>query len=78
MYNLLVKIELARNNHRQAAQDAILGLRKCPNGGEGLWHRLAAVYLIQTGKRNDAKAILELGLRAFPNDPNLARLKGMI
>ena len=74
MYSLLVKIEMARNNHGQAAQDAILGLRKCPNGGEGLLHRLAVVYLLQTGRRDDAKAILELGLKAFPNDPNLMRL----
>jgi len=78
MYSLLVKIEMARNNYRQAAEDAILGLRKCPNGGDGLWHRLAAVYLLQTGRRDDARAILELGLRAFPSDPNLTRLKGMV
>ena len=78
MYNLLVKIELARNNHRQAAQDAMLGLKKCPNGGEGLWHRLAAVYLAQSGERNKAGAILNLGLKEFPDDPNLARLKGML
>jgi len=78
MYNLLVKIELARNNRRQAAQDAILGLQKCPNGGEGLWHRLAAVYLAQAGERNNAKTILELGLKAFPDDTNLMRLKKMM
>ena len=78
LYNLLVKIELARNNRPQAARDAMLGLRKCPNGGEGLWHRLAAVYLIQTGERGAAAAILELGLKAFPDDPGLMRLKGML
>ena len=78
MYNLLVKIELARNNHRQAAEDAMLGLRKCPNGGEGLWHRIAAVYLAQSGERSNARNILESGIKAFPGDPNLTRLKGMI
>ncbi|MDR0311293.1 MAG: glycosyltransferase [Acidobacteriota bacterium] len=78
MYNLLVKIELARNNHLQAAQDAMLGLQKCPSGGEGLWHRIAAVYLIQAGERKNAASILEMGLKAFPDDPNLTRLKGMV
>jgi glycosyltransferase involved in cell wall biosynthesis len=78
LYNLLVKIELARNNHRQATEDAMLGLQKCPNGGEGLWHRLAAVYLAQAGERERARSILELGLKAFPDDPHLTRLKGMI
>jgi len=78
MYNLLIKIELARNNHRQAAEDAMLGLRKCPNGGEGLWHRLAAVYLTQTGDRNTASDILDMGLKAFPDDPNLTRLIHML
>ena len=77
-YNLLVKIELARNNHRKAAEDAMIGLRKCPNGGEGLWHRLAAVYLAQTGERDKARNILESGLKVFPDDPNLMRLNGMI
>ena len=78
LYNLLVKIELNRNNHRQAAEDAILGLQKCPNGGEGLWHHLAAVYLAQNGEPNTARAILEMGLKAFPDDSHLMRLKGMI
>ena len=78
IYNLLVKIELARNNQGQAARDAMFGLRNCPSGGEGLWHRLAAVYLIQSGDRLAAGDILGLGLKAFPHDPNLARLKGMI
>jgi len=77
-YNLLVKIELARNNHRQAAEDALFGLRKCPNGGEGLWHRIVAVYFAQTGERDKARDMLESGLTAFPGDPNLTRLKGMI
>ena len=78
IYNLLVKIELARNNHRQAAEDAMLGLRNCSDGGEGLWHRLAAVYLIQSGDRRAARDMLKMGLKSFPSDPNLLRLKGMV
>ena len=78
LYNLLVKIELGRNNHRQAAQDAMLGLQNCPNGGEGLWHRLAVVYLIQSGELRKAREILKTGLIAFPDNPNLTRLKNMV
>jgi glycosyltransferase involved in cell wall biosynthesis len=78
LYNLLVKIEMSRNNNRQAAQDAILALQKCPKGGEGLWHRLAAVFLLQAGRRETAKSILESGLRVFPDNPDLARLWKMI
>jgi len=78
LYDLLLKIELARNNRQQAAQDALRGIQMCPNGGEGRWHRLVAVCLYQSGETATAKSILELGIRTFPNDPDLRRLSGMI
>ena len=78
LYNLLLKIELARNNHRQAGQDALLGLQNCPDKGDGIWHRLAAVYLLETGERDAAKSILESGLKAFPDNPDIARLMKVI
>jgi len=78
LYDLLLKIELARDNRRQAVQDALRGIQMCPNGGGGKWHRLVAVCLCQTGETATARSILELGLRTFPDDPDLMRLKGMI
>ena len=78
LYNLLLKIEMTRNNHRQAAKDAMLGLQNCPNEGNGLWHHLAVVYLLQTGERETAKSILESGLRAFPDNPGLTSLKKLV
>ncbi|MDR0498160.1 MAG: tetratricopeptide repeat protein, partial [Holophagales bacterium] len=78
LYDLLLKIELTRGNHQQAAQDASRGLQMCPTGGGGKWQRLIAVYLHQTGETATARAMLELGLRTFPNDPDLMRLKGMM
>jgi glycosyltransferase involved in cell wall biosynthesis len=78
LYDLLLKIELARDNRQQAAQDALRGIQQCPAGGEGRWHRLVAVCLYQTGETAAARSMLELGLRTFPNDPDLTRLKGMI
>ncbi|MDR1840660.1 MAG: glycosyltransferase [Holophagales bacterium] len=78
LYDNLLKIEMARDNTQQAVQDALLAIRKCPGGGEGRWHRLAAVYLYQNGQRDTAVSVLELGLKNFPNDPDLMRLRGMI
>jgi glycosyltransferase involved in cell wall biosynthesis len=78
LYDLLLKIEIARNNYHQLLQDAILGIKNCPKGGNGMWHRLAVVYLCKAGERSAALSILKLGLEAFPNDPELPRLKGMI
>jgi tetratricopeptide (TPR) repeat protein len=77
-YDILLKIELAKNNHQQAARHALLGIENCPNGGNGIWHRLASVYLIQIGESAAAKSMLELGLKAFPDDPELSRLKGIL
>jgi len=78
LYDLLLKIEMARKNTTQAVQDALKGIRECPGGGQGRWHRLAAVYLCQTGERQAGRSILELGLRAFPGDPDLERLKDLV
>jgi glycosyltransferase involved in cell wall biosynthesis len=78
LYDDLLRIEMARNNHQQAARDALLGLQNCPNGGNGVWHRLAAVYLLQTGEREAAKSILESGIEVFPGDPDMVRLMKMI
>jgi tetratricopeptide (TPR) repeat protein len=78
LYDLLLKIELARGNHHQASQDALLGIKNCPSGGGGKWHRTVAVFLAQNDQVATAKAILELGLKAFPGDPDLTRIKGMI
>jgi tetratricopeptide (TPR) repeat protein len=78
LYDILMKIELTRGNRRQAIQDAMRGIKLYPNGGEGRWHRLAAVCLCQDGEIAAAKSMVELGLRTFPNDPDLTRLKGII
>jgi tetratricopeptide (TPR) repeat protein len=77
-YDILLKIELAKNNHQQAARYALKGIENCPNGGNGIWHRLASVYLIQIGESAAAKSVLELGLRTFPDDLELCRLKGLL
>jgi glycosyltransferase involved in cell wall biosynthesis len=77
-YDILLKIELAKNNYQQAARYAQQGIENCPNGGNGIWHRLASVYLVQIGESAAAKSMLELGLKAFPDDSELSRLKGLL
>ena len=77
LYDLLIKIEIGRNNMAQAAQDALKGIQNCP-GGNKLWYRFAAAHLSKVGERQTAKFILELGLKTFPNDPDLSKLVGII
>ncbi|MCL1892757.1 MAG: glycosyltransferase [Holophagaceae bacterium] len=78
LYDLLIKIELSRNDYSQAATEAIRGIRRCPYGGGGVWHRVAAMQLFQTGENVAARSMLRLGLQAFPKDPDLIRLKKMM
>ena len=77
MYELLIKIEMGRDNVRQAAQDALRGIQNCPDGNK-MWYRLGAAHLSKIGERQTAKSILELGLKVFPDDPDLSRLMGII
>jgi tetratricopeptide (TPR) repeat protein len=78
LYDLLLKIEMARGNPAQAVEDALLAIEMCPGGGQGRWHRLAAVHKCQTGERAAAAAILDAGLREFPGDPDLARIRALV
>jgi glycosyltransferase involved in cell wall biosynthesis len=78
IYDFLIRIEMTRDNPQQAVQDALLAIQRCPGGGEGRWHHIAAVYFGQLGQRAKARSILELGLKSFPGEPDLMRLKGMI
>ena len=77
-YEFLIKIEMTRNNHQQAVQDALHAIQRCPNGGEGQWHRIAAVYFGKMGQRARARAILEQGLKSFPDNADLIRLIALL
>jgi len=77
LYDILIKIETQRGDMQRAAQDAIRGIQNCP-GGNPLWYRLAAAYLGQVGERQTAVSILDLGLKAFPDDPDLSKLVGIV
>jgi len=77
LYDLLINIEMGRDNMQQAAQDALKALQDCTESSP-LWYRLSAVYLSKVGERQMAKSVLEMGLKAFPGDPDLSRLMGII
>jgi predicted Zn-dependent protease len=77
LYDLLIKIEMERDNMPQAVQDALKGIQNCPSGNK-LWYRLSAAHLSSVGEGRTAKSILELGLKVFPGDADLSRLMGII
>jgi Flp pilus assembly protein TadD len=77
LYDILLKIDMASGDEARTARDALEGIRACPGGGEGRWHRVAAVCMLRAGERETARAILGLGLKTFPGDPDLLRLMGM-
>jgi tetratricopeptide (TPR) repeat protein len=77
LYDLLIKIEMEKGDLAQATQHALKGIQNCP-GGNILWYRLVAVHLSNVGERQAALSILQLGRMAFPSDPDLERLTGII
>ncbi|HNX93864.1 MAG TPA: glycosyltransferase [Holophaga sp.] len=70
----LVKADVLANDTEAAVKDAWAALQKCPAGGDGLWHQLVAVWLEQRGHSSQALAVLEAGLKTFPEHGELLRL----
>lgn len=70
----LIEMDLRHQMHAQAAADAMEALRALPDQGGGQWHALAAGFLLQSGHRRPGKAVLDLGLAAFPDHEGLRRL----
>lgn len=74
----LVKADVRANDTEAAVKDAWAALQKCPAGGDGLWHQLVAVWLEQRGHGSQALAILEAGLKTFPENAELLRLRNAL
>lgn len=77
-HETLIRADLMAQDTNTAVQDAWAAIQKCPGAGQGVWHRLVAVWLIQQNHPDQAKAILEAGLQSFPDNQDLVRLKQMI
>ncbi|MCL1893903.1 MAG: glycosyltransferase [Holophagaceae bacterium] len=74
LYNLLINIELTIANVSGAATSALRAIQNCPNAENSTWYGLATAYLLQSGEMDVGKSILEAGLKAFPDDPELKQL----
>jgi tetratricopeptide (TPR) repeat protein len=70
----LIQLDLRLGLEAQAAADALEALRVLPDQGAGHWHALAAGYLLKCGHVQPGRAVLDLGLRNFPEHVGLVRL----
>jgi len=70
----LIELDLRLQLQAQAAADAMEALRALPGQGGGHWHALAAGFLLKSGHVRPGKAVLDLGLAAFPEHGGLLGL----
>lgn len=66
----------ARYRDPRVASDALDALRAVPDGGRTLWHQIVVHALLDAGEPESAAGILDLGLAAFPGNPELVALAG--
>jgi tetratricopeptide (TPR) repeat protein len=70
----LLGLDMAAGATDLAVQDAWSAIQACPGGGAGHWHSLVGLALLRRGERQQGRAVLALGLQAFPGHPALTRL----
>jgi predicted Zn-dependent protease len=70
----LIQFDLRHQFEAQAAADAMEALRALPGQGGGLWHALAAGFLLKSGHLVPGRAVLDLGLATFPGHDGLLAL----
>lgn len=78
LLDALVKLSVETQELSQVLQDCLLALARQPQGGLGLWHRLAALGHARRGEIGSAQQILDEGLRQFPGDAELASLRNRL
>lgn len=78
MHEARIRLGLRAQDLARAAADAWTALQACPEGGGGLWHRLAALGLLQAGAQARAFEMLEQGLARFPGDAELLQLRARL
>ena len=74
LWSRLVTLSVATGNPEEAVRDAWAAIQHCPGGGAGTWHQLVGLALLQQGAAAQGRAVLQLGLQAFPGHPGLTRL----
>ncbi len=78
LLHALIQLGTSHGDLDRAVQDAWTAIQRCPEGGQGAWHRLVAIHLFQQGARTRALEVLELGLAAFPGHEDLLRLRALV
>jgi hypothetical protein len=73
LWTALVGLSASREPERAAA-DAWEALQALPEEGQGIWHQLVIHALLARGEREDARLVLERGLKAFPGHAELLAL----
>lgn len=73
----LVRLGLEAGDPDLAVRDAWEALGACGGTGDPAWPRLVGLHLLRAGAREEALAVLALGLEAFPGNAELLRLKEM-
>lgn len=68
----------ARRAPQRVAADAWDALQALPGEGKGIWHQLVIQALLARDERKDARRVLDLGLKAFPGNPELLTLSGRL
>jgi len=77
LLHALVQLAISHGDLEQAVGEAARAIERCPAGGQGVWHRLVAFQLLQKGAAAQAIAMLDLGLKAFPGQEDLLRLRAL-
>ncbi|GLH69799.1 hypothetical protein GETHPA_13320 [Geothrix rubra] len=70
-----VDLDLQLGLKAQAVADAWEALRAIPACGGGQWHSLVASHLLASGHAPEARVVVDLGLKAFPGNPELEALR---
>jgi predicted Zn-dependent protease len=68
----------SKHKDPRVAQDAWHAVQAVPNGGTGIWHLIVAHVLKEQGDDEEAVAVLDRGLAAFPGNAEMIELKKKI
>ena len=74
VWNRLVRLGVEAGHPDEAVKDAWAAIQHCPAGGDGTWHQLVGLALLRQGAVEQGRTVFQLGLKAFPGHPGLARL----
>jgi len=78
LLNLLIQSSVQAGDVPLAVDTARRALQAHPALGEGRWHQLVGVSLLQEGQIEQGRQVVENGMKLFPGDAGLRRIWSMI